>query len=123
MDRLANVKGITDRERRWPVSSKIEWCIDVLESLGTQELSNLIKLLGHTKNMLERRNEVIHGRIYAGNERSDSLKSGRPGIPEREVTPDELYKLAEELLQIQAAVPNIDFFATTRAIAGHREVE
>jgi len=117
MERLALVKEITDKERKWPISRKIDWCIDVLESLKSDELEQLINLLRETKDFLERRNEVIHGRIYAGNERSDNLKSGRPGIPEREVTADELYNLAEELFELQASVPNINVFATMRAIA------
>lgn len=119
MERLANVSAITDRERRWPISRKINWCIDVLKSLESTELEQLINLLGETKDILEMRNEVIHGRIYAGNERSDNLKSGRPGIPEREVNADELYNLAEELSKLQAAVPNIKLFATMRAIANN----
>ena len=119
MERLALVKEITDKERRWPISRKIDWCIQVLESLKSKELDQLITLLNETKDALENRNEVIHGRIYAGNERSDNLKSGRSGIPEREVTADELYDLAENLLQLQAAVPNINSFATMRAIANN----
>ncbi len=119
MERLANVSAITDRERRWPTSRKINWCIDVLKSLESTELEQLINLLAETKDILEMRNEVIHGRIYAGNERSDNLKSGRPGIPEREVNADELYNLAEELSKLQAAVPNIKLFATMRAIANN----
>jgi hypothetical protein len=120
MERLANVSAITDRERRWPISRKINWCIDVLKSLESTELEQLINLLGETKDILEMRNEVIHGRIYAGNERSDNLKSGRPGIPEREVNADELYNLAEELSKLQAAVPNIKLFATMRAVANNK---
>lgn len=117
MERLSLVKEITDKERRWPTSRKIDWCITILESLKNEELNDLINLLNDTKDLLERRNEAIHGRIYAGNERSDNLKSGRPGVPEREVTADELYDLAEELFELQAAVPNINLFATMRAIA------
>lgn len=117
MERLSLVKEITNKEIRWPISRKINWCIEALESLESEELNELIALLNETKDVLEKRNEVIHGRIYSGNERSDNLKSGRPGIPEREVTADELYDLAEDLFSLQAAVPNINSFATMRAIA------
>lgn len=122
MERLALVREITDKERKWPASRKINWCIEVLKSLESDELAQLINLLNVTKSTLERRNEVIHGRIYAGNERSDSLRSGRPGTPEREVTADELYDLAEELFELQATVPNINSFATLRAIEGNNSV-
>ena len=117
MERLSLVDEITDKQRRWPISSKIDWCKDILTSLNSDELRELISVLDQTKEVLEKRNEVIHGRIYAGNERSDNLKSGRPGVLEREVTADELYDLAENLLEVQAAVPNINSFATLRAIA------
>ena len=116
MERLSLVKEISDKERRWPISQKIKWCIEILNTLESEELNELINLLNETKNSLEKRNEVIHGRIYAGNDRSDNLKSGRPGVPEQEVTADELYNLAEELFALQAAVPNINSFATMRAI-------
>lgn len=117
MERLALVKELTGKESRWPTSRKIDWCIEVLESLESDELNRLIILLGETKDVLAKRNEAIHGRIYAGNERSDNLQSGRPGTPEREVTADELYDLAVELFELQASVPNINSFATMRAIA------
>lgn len=117
MERLAQVREISSKERKWPVSRKITWCIDVLKLLKSTELNQLINLLGATKNVLERRNEVIHGRIYAGIERSDNLKSGRSGIPEREITANELYDLAEELLKLQGEVPNTNLFATMRVIA------
>lgn len=122
MERLSLVKEITDKERRWPTSRKIDWCISVLESLKSEELIELINLLNETKDVLEKRNEAIHGRIYVGNERSDNLKSGRPGVLEREVTADELYDLAEELFELQAVVPNIKAFATIRAIAKNSSV-
>ena len=120
MERLSLVNVITDKKRRWPTSRKINWCIEVLESLKSGELNELINLLNEAKVILEDRNEAIHGRIYAGNERSDNLKSGRPGVPEREVTAEELYELAEELFNLQAVVPNINKYETMRAIAENK---
>lgn len=119
MERLSLLKEINDKQCRWPTSRKIDWCKDTLDSLKSDDLNELISLLDKTKDALEKRNEVIHGRIYAGNERSDNLKSGRPGVPEREVTVDELYDIAEELFELQATVPNINSFATMRAIANN----
>ncbi len=116
MERLSLVKAIAEKERKWPTSRKIEWCMKVLESLHSEELNGLIALLDDTKNILERRNEVIHGRIYAGNERSDILKSGRSGVLDKKVTANELYDLAEELFELQAVLPNSYQFATMRAI-------
>lgn len=116
MERLSLVEVISDKERRWPISSKIKWCKKVLRTLNNNELEELSNLLSTTKDLLEKRHEVIHGRIYSDNERSDILKSGRLGTPEREVTADELYDLAEDLFKLQSILPNINSFATMRAI-------
>jgi len=118
MERLSKVEEITDSERKLPISKKIKWCKRVLCSFESKELEELVNLLSETKKLLEKRNEIVHGRIYSGNERSDTLKSGRSSIPERDVTADELYDLADQLLEMQAAIPNRAFHATMRALAG-----
>lgn len=117
MQRLSVVKEINAVERKLPTSKKIAWCQSVLSSLNSIELDQLKKLLSDAEELLKWRNEVIHGRIYAGNERGDNLQSGRTGIPDRTVTAEELYDLAELLFSAQAVVPNINYFATLRAIA------
>ncbi len=121
VERLSLAKAVTDKEGKWQTSRKIDWCKKTLKSLQSEELNGLTELLDDTKNMLEKRNEVIHGRIYAGYERSDILKSGRLGVAEREVTADELYDLAEELYELHAVLPNSYCFATRRAIEEYRK--
>ncbi len=78
MERLSHIKEVTDKERKFPTSQKITWCTTALRSLDSRELDDLIGYLGEAQVLLEKRNEVIHGRIYAGNDRSNDLKSGRP---------------------------------------------
>lgn len=117
MERLSLVNKITDKERKFPTSQKIKWCIKTLESLDNKNLNDLISLLKEAKEDLEARNEVIHGRFYASNDRSDNLKSGRVGVPDREVTSDELYDLAEHFANLQAVIPGISSFETMRSIA------
>ena len=116
MERLSAENKVTDQQRKLPTSQKIDWCLSVLKSFESDELDDLTALLKDAANLLERRNEVIHGRIYGDNDRSDNLKSGRVGVPDREVTADELYDLAEDLFELQAAIPAVNFFATVRAI-------
>ena len=123
MERLSLIKEVTDKERKFPASQKITWCTTALRSLDSGELDDLIGSLDEAKVLLEKRNEVIHGRIYAGNDRSNDLKSGRHGIPNREVTSDELYNLAEEIFEVQAVVPNLKYFATMRAIAAKKNAK
>lgn len=114
MERLAE---ISDKERMWyPTSRKIDWCISELKLLNSNELDQLIALLEETKRVLLNRNEIIHGGIYAGNDRSDNLVSGRPGVADRPITANELYDLAEVLFDLQSALPSIDSFAFFRAI-------
>ena len=107
MKRLSLVNRITDKEKRFPISQKINWCIKTIKSLGKDNFNDLIGLLGEAKDRLEARNEVIHGRIYASTDRSENLKSGRNGIPDREVTAEELYDLAENFANLQAVIPNM----------------
>lgn len=117
MERLSLVNERTEKERKFPTSQKIKWCIKTLDSFNNENLNDLVDLLNEAKDSLEQRNEVIHGRIYAGNDRSENLKSGRSGIPDREVTTDELYDLAEHFHNLQAAIPNVSYFETMRSIA------
>jgi hypothetical protein len=117
MKRMSLVNEITEKDRRLPTSQKIKWCITVINSLDSNELDDLLSLLNESKRLLAARNEVIHGRIYAGNDRCDELRSGREGMPNREITADELYDIAELLSGLPAAVQNINYFASMRAIA------
>ena len=116
MERLAAVKAITDRDRRKPTSAKIKWCKKRLKELDSGELNQISQLLDETRQKLEKRNEVVHGRIFAGHGRSDELMSCRPNIPTREVTSTELYDLADDLFTLQAKLPYVNMFATNRAI-------
>lgn len=117
MQRLSAVKSMEACDHKLPTSKKIKWCKSTLSSMKSDELNDLIGLLEVSKNLLEERNEVIHGRIYASNDRGDILKSGRGNIDDREVTANELYDLAEEIFEVQAAVPNIYYFETIRSIS------
>jgi hypothetical protein len=123
MERLVLVSELNNNARRWSISQKVNWCIETLESLHDEGLGQLISLLYETNDAFRQRNEIIHGRIYAGNERSDILKSGRAGVHERAVTANELYDLAEKLFSLQAAVPNVNYFATFKAIEASKSTK
>ena len=123
MQRLSSIKNIKKSDHKLPTSQKIKWCKSVLSSLQNDELNDLINLLEDSKALLEERNEVIHGRIYANNDRSEILKSGRKNIEDREVTASELYDLAEEIFKVQAAVPNIYYFETMKSISKFKNAQ
>ncbi len=116
MLRLSKTKPYDESQSRLPTSRKIAWCESELATLNSPEITRVTGLLGEAKRLLVLRNEVIHGRIYVGFERGEMLASGRMGVPDRSITADELYDLAEQLHAVQAALPCIDSFATIRAI-------
>lgn len=101
---LQPVEVFPENEQRWPTSKKIEKAKRLLAGLSFQYRDALLGDLDKCKELLKWRNEVIHGRIYANFDRPDTLKSGRPNVPERVVEAAELYDLAENLSEARAAV-------------------
>jgi hypothetical protein len=116
LERLSLFEAPKGKYKFWPISKKIDWCIETLRQIDNSELTRLINLLKAAKIYMDKRNEVIHGRIYSKNKRSDFIESGRECIPRREITALELYDLAEKLSHIQAAIPYLNSFATIRAL-------
>lgn len=53
--------------------------------------------LNDCKDHFEWRNELVHGRIYSPEYHAHNLKSGRPNVPDRRATSQELYLLANNL--------------------------
>ena len=86
------------RALRWPISEKIRYCQRRLTDLSPlpDELVKLPGALTYIGEAVERRNEVIHGRIYAEYDAPDRLRSGRRGVPDRQITAAELYDLANQ---------------------------
>ncbi len=123
MQRLSAVKPMKENDHKLPTSKKIKWCKTTLSLLHNDGLNNLTNLLEDSRCLLEERNEVIHGRIYANNDRSEILKSGRVENEDREVTASELYDLAEEIFEVQKAIPNIHYFETMRAILKYKNAQ
>ncbi len=93
--------------------------IKVLQRLDTGEFPDLAKDLQICLDLLEDRNELIHGRIYGNFDRPDTLKSGRPNVPDREVESAELYKLAKEFDDFRSAIYGPMIFKIPRAIEKH----
>ena len=91
---LSDVEEFTNEEQRWPVSRKIKKAKSIASKFYFEGRDDLIANLGVAKKAFEERNKIVHGRIYANFDRPDTLKSGRPNIPDRIVEPAELYELA-----------------------------
>jgi len=120
---LAIVEPYDETKQRWPVSKKIKHAIKVIDRLNTEEFPDLTKDLGTCLDLFEDRNLLIHGRIYGNFDRPDTLKSGRPNIPDQEVESTELYKLANEFEAFRAAVYGPMIFKLPRAIALHLKMK
>ena len=110
------IEAYDEEKQRWPVSKKIRHVIKILEKLDTKEFPDLVADLRTCKDLFEDRNQVIHGRIYGNFDRPDTLKSGRPNIPDREVDSKELYKLANEFDDFREAVYRPMIFKIPRAV-------
>jgi len=103
-------------KQRWPISRKIKHARKIVENIDAQKFGDLAKDLGTCIDLFEDRNELVHGRIYGNFDRPDTLKSGRPNIPNKEVYPDELYKLANEFDEFRSAIYRPMIFEIPRAI-------
>ena len=68
------------------------------------------------KQLFEKRNEVIHGRTYAGFDKHDYLKSSRKDILTRKVSSEELYQLANEFWDFRGNLIGPQIFRLPRAI-------
>jgi hypothetical protein len=115
---LQPVEPYPEEEQRWSTSQKIKKAKRLVAPMDFQYQDNLLADLDVSKQLLEWRNEVIHGRIYANFDRPDTLKSGRPNVPERVVDASELYDLANQLVEARVAVYRPMIFQIPNAIRG-----
>ena len=113
---LQPIEQFPESEQRWQTSRKIEKAKRLVHGLMFEYRDALLADLDASKQLLDRRNEVIHGRIYANFDRPDTLKSGRPNIPDRIVKPDELYDLADNLAEACLALYRPMIFQIPRSM-------
>src|SRR6266700_7977236 len=114
---LSPVNAYDEDKQRWPISKKIKQSIKVLKRLDTTEFPDYVADLRTCLELFEDRNEVIHGRIYGNFDRPDTLKSGRKNIPDREVSSQELFSLANEFENFRTAVYAPMIFRIPKAVA------
>jgi hypothetical protein len=114
---LNPIQAYDKKKQRWPISFKTKHAIKIIERLDISEFSDLPANLATCLKLFEDRNEVIHGRIYGGFDRPDTLKSNRPKVPDRDVSSAELYKLAKEFDDFREAILRPMIFKIPRAIS------
>ncbi len=101
---------------RWQISRKLEHISQSLSGWEglTDELARFLACIDPLKALLERRNLVIHARIYADPKTGDVLKPARSGYPEVPAVSADLYDLANELFAARGPCMNASMFAIPR---------
>ena len=112
-----------DDEQRWPVSRKIKKAKSIARKFDFEGRDDLIANLEACKELFKKRNEVIHGRIYANFDRPDTLKSGRPNTPDRVVEPAELYELANAFDDLRGEIYRPMIVKIPRALRSYDKSE
>lgn len=54
-----------DAKRQWPVGQKLTYAQKLVDHLKAESLVGLSKTLKEARLLFERRNTIVHGRIYA----------------------------------------------------------
>lgn len=104
-------------EIRWPISQKLKNAQSIIGDVKNveREIENLYECLEKCTVLFERRNEVVHGRVYSVPGRTDLLKCGRYREPDRHISSEELYDLSNELCE-NVSLINSYRFELPRAI-------
>jgi|SRR5579862_384208 len=118
---LHPVTPFTEKEQRWPISRQIKHAIEIVKTTRFETQEDLLRILDACLRAFEWRNEIIHGRIYGGADRSDDLKSGRPGVPDRKVESAELYELANWFSDLSGEVARPTIFKIPRFLATYKK--
>ena len=95
---------------------KIEYLKRQLQRLAplSTELARFPDSLEKIGDLLERRNLIIHGRVYAVPGVGDVRISGRPGVPETPATSAEIYVLANHLYSARNPLLHASMFSLYR---------
>ncbi len=101
---------------RWQSSRKLDHIDQSISGwVGlTDELTRFHTCIGPLKALLERRNLIVHGRIYSDQRTGDVLKPARAGCPEIPARSADLYDLANELFAARNPSLNAAMFAIPR---------
>jgi hypothetical protein len=101
---------------RWQVSRKLDHIGQSISGWTRlpDELTRFITCIDPLKALLERRNLIVHGRIYSDPRTGDVLKPARAGYPEIPARSADLYDLANELFAARNPCLNAAMFAIPR---------
>jgi hypothetical protein len=113
---LSPIDEFTMKQQKWSISRKIKKAKKVLSIIAGEFAKELIVNLNKCSEHFEWRNELVHGRIYSPDYHKENLESGRPKIPNRQVTSQELYMLANNLVELNSMIYRSMIFDLPKAI-------
>jgi HAMP domain-containing protein len=118
---MHSIDAFDERKQRWPISRKLKHAADIVRTLKSAEVQALPDALDGAIDLFERRNEYVHGRIYAGFDRTDYIQGGRANTPTKPITSAELYALANEFWGYRGHFIGPQLFRLPRAIQKYHE--
>lgn len=114
---LSPIQPFNEAVQCWPISRKLKHAAKIVEGLESECLKDLPAALRDGLDLFNLRNEVIHGRIFAGFDKAVYVKSGRLYTPARVVTSAELYQLANEFTNYRGHLIGPQVIRLPKAIA------
>ena len=82
-----------DSRRRWPVGQKLLYAQKLVAALEANELSGLLATLDEARDLFDQRNELIHGRLFAGGR----LVSNQSNVQVRRISEQDIVGLADRM--------------------------
>lgn len=80
-------------KRQWTVGRKLGYAQRLVRDLRSLDLTDLHATLKEAKALFEQRNELVHGRLFAGGR----LVSNRIDQSDRRVSQEDIVRLAEQI--------------------------
>ena len=101
---LSIIDGYTEKEQRFPISRKIKKAKKALSKIDHPLMDEIIEDLELCREHFEWRNELVHGRIFSPEYHKENLKSSRPNVPDRAAKSEEIYTLANNLVELNSRI-------------------
>lgn len=100
------------------VSNKIKWCKEKIKEANDTRLEKLDQSLDKARNLLEKRNKLVHGQIYFSSSAPEKLISTKKGEHERVLLPSVVYDLAQSMYELHQQILSENAFKLLAALKG-----
>jgi hypothetical protein len=114
---MDSVAPFDEKKQRLGISQKLKHAKKLVLELNNNEVDGLPDALENAIKLFERRNEFVHGRIYAGQDRIDYIKGGRKNASTKQITSAELYDLANDMYNYRRHFIGPKLFRLPRAVS------